>query len=179
MDRLRDQLLAGARLARDQHRRVGRRRLLDHPVDASDARAVPDDASVAALFAELAPQDADLAERFLPLDRLVEQNAEPLRVDRLGELMVVPFFLGSVGALSGALCRQENNIQVRELVFERAQQAQAVEPRHDQIRHDDRRTERRNPLKRFLAVGRVFRLKSPRTDQLGEPRARRRPRPRR
>ena len=43
MNGLRHQLLAGARLTPDEHRRRGRRRLLDDPVERSNPRAVADD----------------------------------------------------------------------------------------------------------------------------------------
>src|SRR4051794_7585692 len=71
VDGLRDQLLAGARLAGDQHRRLRRRRLLDHAIHTADAGAVADDPSEASLLAQLAAQRAHLAERLLPLDRLL------------------------------------------------------------------------------------------------------------
>ena len=63
VDRLRDQLLAGARLAGDQHRRAGRRRLLDHLVDLPHLRAVADQRSERAVLAQLTPQRLHLAQR--------------------------------------------------------------------------------------------------------------------
>ena len=88
MDRLRDELLAGARLTRDQHRRRGRRRLLDHAIDRADAGAVADDPAEAALLAQLAAQVPHFAQRFLPFDRLLQQDLQPLRIDRLAEVVV-------------------------------------------------------------------------------------------
>ena len=61
VDRLRDQLLAGARLAEDQHRRRRRRRLLDHLIERAHRRAVADDAAEAPAIAQLPAQRLVLA----------------------------------------------------------------------------------------------------------------------
>jgi hypothetical protein len=51
MDRLRHELLAGARFSGDEHGRRGRRRLLDHLVDLAHLRAVADERSERAVLA--------------------------------------------------------------------------------------------------------------------------------
>src|SRR5438105_14114682 len=53
VNRLRGQLLAGSRLAPDQHRRARRRGLLDHAIDGADVRTVADHPAEAALVAQL------------------------------------------------------------------------------------------------------------------------------
>ena len=116
MDRLRDQLLAGARFAGDQHRRVGRRRLLDDAVDAADAGAVADDAAEAALVAQLTPQRPHLAQRRLPFDRFLEQDLQPLRIDGLAQVVVGAVLDRFDRAFDRALRRQQDEGDVRELV---------------------------------------------------------------
>ena len=103
MDRLRHQFLAGARLARDQHRRRRRRRLLDRAVDLADHRRVADHAPEAAMLAQLPPQHAHFAQRLLTLDRLLQQDQQPLRVDRLRQIVVGAFLDGLDRRLDAAL----------------------------------------------------------------------------
>ena len=91
MDRLRHHLLARPGLAPDQHRRRRRRRLLDDAIDLADGRGAADDPAEAAVLAQLTAQDADLAQRLLPLGGLLDQDLEAPRVDRLGEVVVGPF----------------------------------------------------------------------------------------
>ena len=68
----------------DQHRRARRRRLLDHLIDLPHLRAVADHRTERAVLAQLTPQRLHLAQRLQPLDDLVEQDLQPLDVDRLG-----------------------------------------------------------------------------------------------
>ena len=126
---------------RDQHRRLGRRRLLDDAVDAADAGAVADDASEAALLAELTPQVPHFAQRLLPLDRFLQQDPQPLRIDRLAQVVVRAFLDCFDRTLNRALRGQQNERDVGELIFQRAQQFVPAHPRHDEIRHDDGRAE--------------------------------------
>src|SRR6185436_20821852 len=70
VNRLRDELLAGAGFAGDQHGSAGRRRLLDHLVDLAHLRAVADHRPKGAVLAQLAPERLDLTQRFLALDDL-------------------------------------------------------------------------------------------------------------
>src|SRR5262249_47671675 len=91
VDRLRNQFLAGARLAPDQDVGLRRRRLLDGLVNLPHVRAVADHLAEAAVLTELLAQHLHLAERVLPLDDLVEQDLQSLWFDRLGEIVVRPF----------------------------------------------------------------------------------------
>ena len=141
MDRLRDQLLARARLAGDEHRRARRRRLLDHLVDLPHLGAVADHRPERAVLAQLPPQRLDLAQRLLPFDDLVEQNLQPLDVDRLGQVVVGAFLHRLDRGLDRALRRQQQRGDVGALRLQRAQQRQPVHARHHQIGDDDRRAE--------------------------------------
>ena len=153
MDGLRHHLLAGARLAPDQHGRRRRRRLFDDPVDLADGRRVADDAAEAAVLAQLPAQDAHLAQRLLALRGLLQEDLQTLRIDRLGQIVVSAFLDGFDGGFDGALRGQQNDGDVAHLIAQRAQQLQAVHPRHVDIRDDDARTEGGDALQRLLAVG--------------------------
>jgi hypothetical protein len=49
---------------------------------------VADQPSERPLVPQLAPQDLDFPQRVEPLHDLVEQEVEPLRIDRLGQVVV-------------------------------------------------------------------------------------------
>ena len=78
MDRVRDQLLAGARLAADQHRGVGPRHLRDLLVDLPHRPAGADDVREVVALAQLLPQVRVLVDQPPPL--VLDQ---PLDLDRL------------------------------------------------------------------------------------------------
>ena len=88
MDGLRDQLLAGARFADDQHGRRRRRRLLDDLVDPPHLRAVADDAAEAALLAQLPAQHLVLALLRVELGDALQQQPQLLRIDRFGQVVL-------------------------------------------------------------------------------------------
>src|SRR5207302_9379378 len=63
VQRLRDELLARAGFAADQHRRVGRRGVLDDLIDVAYVDYVDDNRAEGAVLAQLPPQHAHLARR--------------------------------------------------------------------------------------------------------------------
>ena len=172
VDRLRHQLLAGARLAPDQHRRAGRRGLLDRPIELADGRRVADDPAEAALVAQLAPQHADLATRRLPLDGLGQQDLQPMRIDGLGQVVVGAVTDRLDGRLHGALRGEDHDAEIGQLILKGAQQAEAVHARHHQVGQHDAGAERRDLLEGLLAVRGVLGHVAPRPNQLGEADAR-------
>ncbi len=154
VDGLRDQLLAGARLAPDEHRCLRRRGLLDRLVDLPHLRAVADHLAERAVLAKLLPQDLHLAQRVLALDDLVEEDLQALRLDRLGQ--------------------EDDDRQRVAFVLEHAQQLEAAHARHDEVADDDRRSERGDTLKRFLAVRRGIGREPPGAHEFGQAKAGRR-----
>jgi hypothetical protein len=153
MDRLRDELLARTRFAPNQHRRRGRRRLLDDLIHLAHLRAAANHAPEAAMFAQLFAQGFDFAERILPLDDLVEQNLEPLRLDRLGQVVVGAFLDRLDRGFDAALRCEDDDRVVAAVVFERAQEIETAHPRHHQVADDDRGAEHGDALQRLFAVG--------------------------
>ena len=85
VDRARDELLAGARLAADQHRRARRRDRADLLPDVADRRALAEDlAGVRTTCGELDQLRARLAAR----ERGLHDRAQPIDVDRLDQVLV-------------------------------------------------------------------------------------------
>jgi hypothetical protein len=101
-------------------------------------RLLADDASEAALLAQLPTELPDLAQRLLPLDRLLQQDAQPRGIDGLAQVVVSAFLDRFDGGFDGALRGEQDDRQIGQLVLESAQQLDAAHARHHQIRHDDR-----------------------------------------
>ena len=114
-----------------------------------------------------------LAQRFLPLDRLLEQDAQPRRIDRLAQVVVRAFLDRLDRGFHGPLRREQDEREIGQLILQRAQQLEATHPRHDEVRHDDGGTERGDLLHRLFAVGGGFGLEAPGADELGQADARR------
>ena len=165
---LRYQLFPGSGLAPDEHRRGGRRRLLDHPIERPDAGAVADDAPEAALLAQLSAQELDLPQGLLALDGLVQEDPKPLRVDRLAEVVVGAILDRVDGALDRALRREKDEGDVRQLILQGAQQVVTAHPGHHEVAHDDGRPEAGHLAEPFLAVGGLVGLEPPGLDELCE-----------
>jgi hypothetical protein len=138
--------------------------LLDHAIHPANARAVADDSAEAALFAQLPAELTDFAQRVLSLDRLLQQDAQALRVDGLAQVVVSAVLDRFDGALDGALRRQQDECDVRELILQRSQQIVAAHARHHEIAHDDGRTKARDLPERVFAVTRLVGLVAPGLD---------------
>ena len=76
---------------------------------------------------------AHFAQRLLPLDRLLQQDLQPLRIDRFAQVVVGAFLDRFNRALDGSLRGQQDQSDVGELILQRAQQVEPAHPRHDQI----------------------------------------------
>src|SRR4029079_850572 len=78
VDRARELALAGAALAGDEHRRLGRRDLARHAVELLHRGARPDEPrqALAVALAELAPQVLGLDAEIAPLDRPLDREHE-------------------------------------------------------------------------------------------------------
>ena len=94
-------------------------------IDLAHLRAVADERAERAVLAQLAPQRLHLAQRLEPLDDLVEQDLQPLDVDRLGEVVVGAFLHRLDRGFDRALRGQQQRRHVGALLLQRAQQARA------------------------------------------------------
>ena len=85
MDRAREQLLAGAALADDQHGRIRGRDAIDHREQLAHQRRLADHLAEAARALDLAAQPADLARERAVLDRAIDDRADRRAVGVLVE----------------------------------------------------------------------------------------------
>ena len=168
VDGLRDQLLAGARLAEDQHRGRRRRRLLQHLIERAHRRAVADDPAEAAAIVELPPQRLVLALLLVELGEPLEQPLQLVGIERLGQVVLGAGLDRLDRGVDGALRGQQDHLDVVDLRLQRLQQLDAAHPRHHQVGDDDRRAEGGDLLERLGAVGGLVGGKSPGPHQFGQ-----------
>src|SRR5262249_29877276 len=85
---LRDQLLAGAALARHHHSREAVRRLADYLANLVHLPALPDEALEAALAAQLRAERLVLVLQPLALERVGDSQLDLVELERLGDVVV-------------------------------------------------------------------------------------------
>ena len=124
------------------------------------------------MLAQLLAQHLHLAQRVLPLDDLVEQNLQPLRLDRLGQIVVRAFLDRLDRGLHRTLRGEDHDRQRGPFVLERAQQLEPAHARHHEVGDHDGRAERGDTLKRFLTVGGGLGGEAPGAYQFGQAGAR-------
>ena len=172
MDRLGDQLLAGAGFSKDEDRCRRRRRLLDDTVDGAHRRAVADDAAEAAAVGQLAPQRLVFALLDVQLRQPIQQPPQPLRIDRLAEIVLGASFDGLDRRVHRPLGGEQDHLHMVGIVANRLEQFDAVHARHHEVGHDDRRPELGNAFEGLGAVTGLVGGVAPRSHQLGQPAAR-------
>ena len=105
----RDQLLARAALAGDQHRRGRRGRHLDQAIDRLHGRAGSHQLPDAPDLLDPLAQQRDFAHGLRPLDRLRHQRLQPGDVDRLGQEVVGAFLHRGHGGVHASLPAQQDH----------------------------------------------------------------------
>ena len=101
-----------------------------------------------------------------------EQDLQPLRIDRLAQVVVGAFLDRLDGGLDGPLRGQQDEREVGQLILQRAQQLEPAHPRHHEVADDDGGAEGGDLAHRLFAVGRFLGLEAPGLNELGEPGAR-------
>ncbi len=165
VDGARDQLLARAGLAQDQHRRRARRGHLDQPVDLLHRGAHAQQRPEPTRLLELAPQDGDLTIDLDLLHRLLHQDPQPAGVHRLGHVVVGPLAHRRHRGLDGPVGGEQDDRGLRDRRGQGLEQPDPVDHRHDHVRNDDVGPEARRPLQRVLAVHRFLDLVAPHGQQ--------------
>ncbi len=169
VDGLRDQFLARPRLAPDEDRGRGGRRLLDDLVDLPHLRTAADHRPERALIAQLLAQHLHLAQGVVPLHDLVEEDLQPLGFDGFGQVVVGAVLDGLDRRFHGSLRGEDEHRVVPAVVRQGPQQFEPTHPGHDQVRDDDRRAEAGDARERFFPVARGFSGEPPGTNQFGQP----------
>ena len=136
------------------------------------AERVADDAPEAAVLAQLAAENPHFAQRLLTLGRLLQQDAQTLRIDRLGQIVVGAILDGFDRGLDSALRGQQDHRDLAHLLPQRPQQRQAVHARHIDVGDDDAGAEGGDALKRLFAIGGRIGHVAPRAHELGQTKAR-------
>ena len=137
VDRARDHLLAGPALAADQDVRLAVGHLPDQLEDALHRRAVADDGAIALAVPQLAAQAPVLAREQLLLERLLDDDADLVDLEGLGDVVVGAFLHRAdrrLGAREGG--DHDDDRLGRDLV-RRAQQIEPRAARHLDVRDHD------------------------------------------
>ena len=129
------QLLAGARLPREQHDRIGGRRRLHHAEHAPPRCAVPHDAL--RRCGRGASQVADLAPESTGLERAVERHLEGIGVDRLEDVVARPRLQALDRRGHGAVAGEDDHRHVRRRRPHPPDELEAVGAGHAQVREHD------------------------------------------
>ena len=126
VQRSRKQLLAGAALAFEQHRRVGRRRAMQRHGDLLQLRIFADDLRRAAALRQLLLQQ-DVLGRQPPLrERALDHQQQMIGIDRLGEKVERAFLHRRDRVLNAAERGHHDDRQLRIELLGRAKHAEAI-----------------------------------------------------
>ena len=133
MQRARDQLLAGARLAGDEDRGLGRRDLLHQLEDALHGQRLADDAVEAEAAAQLVAQLQVVAQEGALLQRALDDHGDLVDLERLGQIVVSAALHRRDGGLGRGKGGDDNHLRVRLRFFHRLQHVEAAAVLHFQI----------------------------------------------
>ena len=137
VQRLGDQLLAGAALAGDQHRGRRRRDLAELGHDRVHRRRVADHPLEAELLVELLLQLDVRSLQPLRLRRLVGDGPQLVDIERLGQVGRGPGLHGGDGRLDRAVAGQDHDLGVGQLALGLGQDLEPADSVHDQVGDDD------------------------------------------
>ena len=143
MNRARDELLADAALAANQHGDVAVGDLLDDERDLAHRGAVaPADERLALIVAQLPAQVGELVDQAVALDRLLDRRverdlAEPFGIVRLDDVVGGAEAHGFDDDLRLLAARQHDHLQLGARRLERLQRLQAVHAGHRDVEQHD------------------------------------------
>ena len=150
----REQLLAGAALAFEQHRRVGGRgavQLLQH---LAERRVLADDPRRAAPLGQLLLQQDVLGQHAPLRDGALHHQQQVIGIDRLGEKVRRPLVHRGHGVLNAAVRGHDDHRQLGVELLGRAQDAKPVAGRQLEIGEDHGRARLAKLLNGFRLVAR-------------------------
>ncbi len=169
----RDQLLAGAALASDQHGGGRGRGQLDEAVDRLHGRAGPHQLADAPDLLDAPSEQRDLAGGLRPLDRLGHQQLEPGDVDGLRQKVVRALLHGGHRRVDAPLPAQQDDRREGQLFPEGAEQGEPILLRHHEVGDHDGRQDGARLVESLLAVRCFLRRIAPAGQETRKPLARR------
>ncbi len=137
VERLGEQLLAGAALAEEQHRGGGGGHLADRLEDRQHLRALAHQVVEAVLVLEPLAQRARLLHEALPLQGLLEDDLQLLDVDRLAEVVLGAELHRLDRRLDRAVGGHDDDHRLRAHLLDLREQLDPVHARHAQVGEDD------------------------------------------
>ena len=171
VERARDELLARAALARDEHGGGRGRRQLDQPVHRLHGRTRSHEPPQSPELLHAPAQEGDLAERLRLLRRLRDEQLDPRHLDRLGEEVVRAFLHRRHRRVDRPLPGEQDDRGEGHLLGERPQELEPVHPGHDEVADHHRGLGHARLVERLGAVGRLLDGVAPAGQQRGEPAA--------
>ncbi len=157
VDRPREQLLARAALALQQHRGAGGRRHRHRLQDAAQRRALADDLPLVAELHHLAAQRLVLAAQPHELQRLVHRQPQLLGAHRLGDVVDRPGLDRRHRVLDARVAGEHDQRDVVPLALQQRQELQPGEPRHAVVGDDQVHPSAREHLQRLGHAARADR----------------------
>ena len=152
--RAREQLLAGAALPFEQHRRVGGGGAVQRDRHLLELRVVADDLRRAAALGQLFPQDQVFRGQPALRERALDHQQEMVGIDRLRQEVEGAFLHRGDGVLDAAERGHDDDRQLGIEVFRRAQHAEAVPLRQAEIRQHHGGVAREQGGFRFALIAR-------------------------
>ena len=137
VDRARDDLLAGAALAGDEHGGVGRRDALDQVVCLLHRGALPDEGVESRQPSRLQAQPLHLLAQAAVRRRPVDRDREDVELDRLVDEVVGAHADGSDRRVEAAERGEHDDGHVGAAAHDALAKLEAAEAAHVEIRHDD------------------------------------------
>ena len=133
---VRDQLLAGAALALDQHRRVRRRHLADQREDLPQLPAPADELDRGLLADEFLLEQPVLDAELAVLVGAVDEDHQLVELVGLGQVVEGPVLHRLDGRLHGGLAGEHDDRRRRGVLPQLLHRREAVHARHDDVEQD-------------------------------------------
>ena len=152
VDGARDQLLAGAAFAGEQHRRIGRRALRHQPVDRLHLRARSDDVLEPVFRGHLALEIDIFLQELPPFERALHYQLEFVRFERLGDVIEGAELHRLYRRVDLRQAGDHNDVDIGMALLDPAQHFQPADVRHHDVEDQDVVTVLLDLLQCFAAV---------------------------
>gem|GEM_PF-2339635 len=163
-----DHLLARSGGARDHHRGLGGRHLLDQRVDATHRGRSADHRALRALLPQRVAKRRHLLQRRHLLDHAVDEDIQPRRIDGLLQEIVGALANGLDRGVDRSAPGEDDHGHVAELLANRAEQPQPVHAGHHQVGDHQIGLPLQRAPERLRAVRGLLHRVPPAAEELGQ-----------